>query len=163
MPPDDLGVRGFLDRVADYALDGLPTALGEPSFRRRFTMLQVHYGRPKLHHELWVQRKRGQIEMGLHLEGRPDLNGRLLQGFTQQMPEIQAELGPGFEPEQWTKSWCRVHSYVACDQLDENAVEQMAAGFVAMVSCLEPRLRGLLDGRISSADGRHRVRSQGRP
>ena len=56
-----LGTRPFLEDVRDSALAALPASLGTPHSRVVFTSLQMHFGDPRLHYEVWPVRKTGRL------------------------------------------------------------------------------------------------------
>ena len=45
-------------------------------------LIKLHYGEPKVHYEVWVRRRAGEIEVGLHFEGAPGDNARYLSELT---------------------------------------------------------------------------------
>ena len=65
--PRRLKVREFLEGVREEALQRLGPALGEPQSRVRFATLQIHFGRPATHYEVWLVRKTGRIEIACTL------------------------------------------------------------------------------------------------
>jgi hypothetical protein len=146
---EDLTNRQFVGRVATRIDRGLQeqAPLGEARLRRRGSMLQVDFGRRPLHYEAWVQRSRGQVEVGLHLEGDAAGNGRLMQCLAPQMLAIRAELGDDVELEQWTKSWGRVHTLVDFDLVDAALVERVSERLLAFILCLQPRIEDCLAGQ----------------
>src|SRR3972149_6409178 len=77
--------------------------------RIRFTWFQAHYHSPKVHYEVWLTRKTGRIEIGLHFEGPRDFSYRWLELMAGHMPEIMHGLGPEVDFEEWTPSWTRIH------------------------------------------------------
>ena len=142
----ELSNQQFVSQVARRVEQGLADAARPARVSRRFSMVQVAYGQPRVHYEAWIQRGRGQVELGLHFEGSAELNGRLLQAFAAEMLAIHAELGPDFELEQWTQSWGRIHSYLRFERVDEGLVERVGERLVATVHCLQPRLDRILAG-----------------
>jgi hypothetical protein len=135
-----MGVDAFLARVRSLAEPGLEASGYAPSWRRRFGLLQASFGRAGLHYEVWPQRPRRQVELGLHLEADAERNAALLAALAPEMPAIWAETGLALELEQWTATWGRVHVYVPFDRLDEELAGALASGLVACVLACEPRL-----------------------
>jgi hypothetical protein len=142
--------RQFVAGLARYLKQAAPDREGPPRVAQRFSMVQVSYGQPKLHYEAWIQRGRGQVELGLHFEASEALNSRLLQGFSGQMLAVRDELGPDVELEQWTRSWGRIHAYEPIDQVDQALVEHVGERMVALIDCLQPRLEAIMDDRVRS-------------
>ncbi|MCB0215483.1 MAG: hypothetical protein H6648_04910 [Caldilineae bacterium] len=141
----ELSNQQFVGQVARRVELGLADAERPARVSRRFSMVQVSYGQPRLHYEAWIQRGRGQVELGLHFEGSAELNGRLLQAFAAEMLAVRGELGPDFELEQWTQSWGRIHAYLRFERVDEALAERVGERLVATVRCLQPRLDRILD------------------
>ena len=81
-----LGTRAFLEEVRKRTLPELPPSLGKPRSRVVFSSLQVHFGEPLLHYEVWPVRKTRRIELGLHVEGPREWSravaAGLASGFT---------------------------------------------------------------------------------
>jgi len=150
-----LGTRAFLNRVADRVRARLDATDRHAKLYRRWTMLQVHFGPPKVHYEVWVQVPRRQVELGLHFEATEDMNGWLLRRFSDEMLAVRDELGSDFELEQWTKRWGRIHTYVRFDKLDDALAAMIADRMVSTIACLQPRLEALLEER--PPDGKREV------
>ena len=73
------------------------------------SLVKLHYGDPKVHYEIWVQRRIGAVEVGLHFEGPRESNIRYLEELTGRYSGVIGSLGPNVGPEMWTGSWTRVH------------------------------------------------------
>jgi len=147
-----LGTRDFLRRVESAALAAFPSTLAHGATSHvRFSLLQVHFGDPTVHYEVWVQRRgqpagHGVIEVSLHFEGRDgDRNRALLAGLVAHAGELMDALGPRIEPEEWTKSWTRLHETLPLDTpLDErlaDAVGRRVARWVEVCKPLLPKRR----------------------
>ena len=102
-------IRDFLIAVYDSLGKRLPKSLRDHQWRVRFSLLQVYFESPAVHYEVWVQRKTGRIEIGLHFEGEPEENYRWAAALASRSLEIQSQLGPAVELEEWTRSWTRLH------------------------------------------------------
>jgi hypothetical protein len=110
------------------------------------SLLQVYYGTPEVHYEVWVQRKPRAIEIGLHFEGERESNRRWADALAARAAQIQAALGPHAELEQWTRSWTRLHGtrpIVGEDwrpkrDLTPELVREVAARLARYIAVLEP-------------------------
>jgi len=141
--------QAFLASVRDKALEGVPDELRSPHSRIRYGMLQLHYGDPRIHYEVWLVRKTGLIEVGLHFEADHDLNLARAESLAQRVLELREFLGPDAELEQWSPSWTRLHLTVPIGALDEalsNEVAGRLANLVRMtgeeIASLPARSRG---------------------
>lgn len=143
-----LSTREFLRRVESAALAALPPGLAhEITSRVRFSLLQFHFGDTTVHYEVWVQRRgqpagQGVIEVGLHFEGRDgDRNRALLTGLVAHAGELMDALGPRIEPEEWTKSWTRLHETLPLDApLDERLADALGRRVALWIETCEPFL-----------------------
>jgi hypothetical protein len=134
-----LRVAEFLPLVNDRAVSLLPEELCKGLTSRISSVwLWMHYHRPKVHYEVWLARKTGRIEIGLHFEGPRDFSYRWAELMAPYMPEIQARLGPQVELEEWTASWTRIHQTVPYDPLSEPLAEQVADLLSQTITVLEP-------------------------
>ena len=134
-------IRDFLLLLYDALSRRLPAALRDHQWRVRWGLLQVYFDSPTVHYEVWVQRKAGRIEIGLHFEGEQEENYRWAQALAPRALEIQAQLGPSVELEEWTRSWTRLHESrpLAGDLTDELA-EAVAQRLARFIEVLEPIL-----------------------
>ncbi len=140
-------VADFMSLVQDRALARIPENLRDRLTPRiRFVWLQVHYHTPKVHYEVWLTRKTGRIEIGLHFEGPRDFSYRWAELIAPHMPEIQARLGPQVELEEWTSSWARLHQTLPYDPLSEPLAEEVARRLAAMITVLQPIVERERDG-----------------
>ena len=132
-------VGEFLTLVNERAMSLLPDGLRNGATSRvSSAWLWVHYHNPKVHHEVWLARKTGRIEIGLHFEGPRDFSYRWAEVVAPYMPEIQARLGPQMELEEWTASWARVHQTLPYDPLSEPLAHEVAGRFAGMITVLQP-------------------------
>ncbi|MGB2694288.1 MAG: hypothetical protein WBD55_03770 [Dehalococcoidia bacterium] len=96
--------------LVNHLLTGLlPKRLPKPERHVEPSLLQVSFGEPSTHYEVWVQRKARAIEIGLHFEGMREDNRRCAEALAERALELQAQLGPDAEIEEWTRSWTRLH------------------------------------------------------
>ena len=134
-------IRDFLLLLYDALPQKLPEELREHRWRVRWSLLQVYFESAAVHYEVWVQRKARRIELGLHFEGDEEENHRWAQALATRALEIQAQLGPGLELEEWTKSWTRLHETLALSgDLTEELAEEIAGRLARFIEVLEPIL-----------------------
>lgn len=134
-------IRDFLLLVHDDLARELPEPLQDHEWRLRWSMLQVYFGSPAVHYEVWVQRKAGRIEIGLHFESVREESYRWAQALAKRALEIQAQLGPGVELEEWTRSWTRLHeTWPLTGALTDDLAEDVAVRLARFMEVLEPIL-----------------------
>jgi hypothetical protein len=143
--------QAFLASVRDAALTGLPDELSGLHSRIRYGMLQLHYGDPRIHYEVWLVRKTGQVEVGLHFEADRELNLTHAEALAPRVHELREALGPDAELEQWSPSWTRLHLTVEIRTLDAPFADEVAAKLTSLI-----RLTG---EEISQLPARVRTRS----
>ena len=132
-------VGEFLTLVQERASALLPDGIREGATARvSSSWLWVHYHSPKVHYEVWLARKTGRIEIGLHFEGPREFSYRWAEVIAPYMPEIQARLGPQMELEEWTASWARVHQTVPYDPLSDGLADEVARRFAETITVLQP-------------------------
>ncbi len=135
-----MSIREFLARVRDLVYDQLGRDGAAFQSRIRFNLLQLYHEDPGIHYEVWPQRKTGRIEIGLHFEGERENNYRWAEALSRRMAEIQAQLGPTTELEEWTRSWTRLHQTAPLDVLTEEAARDAASRLVRLIRVMEPLL-----------------------
>src|SRR5574341_1706479 len=137
MPP--MRVAEFMGHLQERVLSLLPPRLREGIQPRiRSSWFQVHYHSPKVHYEVWLTRKTGRIEIGLHFEGPRDFSYRWLELMAQHASEIMDGIGPDFEFEEWTPSWTRIHQTVPYDPLSEPLADEVAKRLTRLITVLQP-------------------------
>ena len=132
----------FLARVRDLAYEQLGAEGGAFQSRIRFSYLQLYRQDPRIHYEVWPQRKTARIEIGLHFEGEREANYAWAGALSQRMAEIQAQLGPSAELEEWTRSWTRLHETLPLPPgaLTEELAMEVARRLVQLMRAMEPML-----------------------
>jgi hypothetical protein len=130
--------RDFLDLVEAGYLRAAPDKKG--TTKRIWSLLQVHFGNPRIHFEVWPQRKTGRIEIGLHFEGERSESYAWAEQVGAGFHTIAAELGPGVELEEWTASWARIHETIPMPDLTPELAADVAERLGAYVSVLVPLL-----------------------
>ena len=138
-------ISDFLEAVANGTRQALPDTYQNFKSRQRGSMVQIWYGRPQIHYEVWVQGGRNRLEVGLHFEASKPVNDRLIRYLAQRFIGVQASIGPNLELEQWTHNWGRVHQFVAYDKLDEELTHTVATELAQMITTLEPLYVPALD------------------
>ncbi|MEX1254358.1 MAG: hypothetical protein WEE64_08450 [Dehalococcoidia bacterium] len=142
-------IRDFLHAVYDALSHRLPKRLRKHEWRVRTSILQVYFDDPTVHYEVWVQRKGWCIEIGLHFEGEREQNYRWAAALAPRALEIQSQLGPGVELEEWTAKWTRLHESLPLSGdpkkpiklvLSEELVEEIADRVARFVEVMEPVL-----------------------
>lgn len=154
----------FLYGVRDRAAAALPDELRDFHSKVVYATLQLHYGNPSAHYEVWLVRKTGRIEVGLHFEGEREDNAAAAAALADHVHELRERAGADVELEQWTASWTRLHVTLPLGALTESLCDETArrlAGLIAATRPLvEPRL--LSAGRRSSGERRFRRNRHGR-
>lgn len=145
-------VNDFLNLVAHETQKQLPARWRGFRTWKRYTLIQLFYGRRSIHYEVWV---RGgtihALEIGLHCEADARTNSQLLELFDANLFEIKAALGENVEAEQWTKSWTRVHELMSYEKLDEATARKCAARVAQMIQVLEPMMVRTPTGLVQRA------------
>jgi hypothetical protein len=132
-------VADFLAIVNERALALLLEDLGAGCTARISSVwLWLHYHDKRVHYEVWLARKTGRIEIGLHFEGPREFSYHWAALMAPYMPEIQARLGPQVELEEWTASWARVHQTLPYDPLTEALADAVAHRLAEMITVLQP-------------------------
>lgn len=158
---DQMLTREFLQRVREVALADLGDDFGPPTSRILFSSLQFHFGEPRRHYEVWPVRKTGRIEIGLHLEGPREWSRPLAAQLAAHADELRSVLGSGYELEDWTASWSRLHLTVPLDPLTDAVAEDLAARLAHLVRAVEPVIRALPLAAAPSSESRVRPRWRG--
>lgn len=135
-------VREFMSLVLEHVRGMVPQELAGFSAHIRFVWLQLYYWTPKVHYEVWLIRKTGRIEIGLHFEGEREFSYRWAAVMAQHMPQIQARLGPRMELEEWTPSWTRIHQTIPYAPLTEELAQEVAHRLADTIIVLQPLVEG---------------------
>jgi len=132
-------IKDFLSTLPEMVRHRLPGRLKKfQAIGPMFSLIKLHYGNRAVHYEVWVQRRTDKIELGLHFEADPQTNSRYLESLSRRFSEIQSQLGPLVEPEQWTDSWTRIHQSLPLGAMDETKADEVASRLAAMISVLQP-------------------------
>jgi hypothetical protein len=101
-------------------------------------MLQLYFGDPRQHYELWLRLRDGLVELGLHFEGEREDSLARIAAVAEQMPLVIDGLGPDVEVEEWTERWTRVHETKALHALDEAYAVELGRRLARYVEVLQP-------------------------
>jgi hypothetical protein len=133
--------REFLEHIPELLRSQLPPELRD--FRVLGPMANLtkfHYGDPRIHYEVWIQRRIGMVEIGLHFEGDAAANRKHLEEVCQRI-DLRAAVGPEVEAEQWTESWTRIHESLPLEPLEEDYIFEVAWRTARLMKALEPIVR----------------------
>ena len=132
--------------IPDAVRPHLPPTLRDFQWHARAWLVQIHYGQPALHYEIWSMAYRDLLELGLHFEQRdPAANARLLAYFDAHAIAIKAELGERVEVEPWDKGWAKVYETWPLEPFELPFVEKVASRLAQMIAYLQPLLDGFKD------------------
>jgi hypothetical protein len=131
----------FMKAIPDATRRHLPASRRNFGWQARPWLVQIHYGQPRLHYEVWLLRRRDVLELGLHFEHRNrSVNSRLLQHFDTYAIAIKAELGESVEVEPWDKGWAKVYETLPLEPFEEAYLERVAGRLAQMIAYLQPIL-----------------------
>ena len=134
--------KEFLETLPDLVRQQLPPELHDFQVHPRVTSLtKIYYGRASVHYEVWIQKGRGIVELGLHFEGDPESNFRYLEQIMGYSEEIRSSLGEGIEIQQWDRGWCRVHESIKLEPLGDDFLVEVSLKLSNIVRTLEPLVR----------------------
>ena len=134
--------KEFLESLSDLVRQQLPPELGDIQVHPRVTSLtKLYFERASVHYEVWIQKRRGMLELGLHFEGDPESNFRHLELLMGYWDEIRSSLGESVELQQWDRGWCRAHETVPLQPLSDDFLVEVSMKLSNMVRTLEPLLR----------------------
>ncbi|HEY8491343.1 MAG TPA: hypothetical protein VIO14_10165, partial [Dehalococcoidia bacterium] len=119
---------------------------------------------PRVHYEVWIQRKTGRIEVGLHFEGERDISYGWAALLAPHVHEVRAAVGPDAELEEWTPSWARLHLLVPFQVLDAALAQRVTERLAALVAWAQPFLQehGVGVTAVPAAAGQHRPQARRR-
>lgn len=134
--------REFLDILPDMVRQQLPPELGDFQVARTMsTLIKLHYKVPSVHYEVWIQRRRKEVEVGLHFEGDRESNARHLETLRQASTYIRSALGDEVALEEWDKGWTRAHQTVALEPLNDDFLIEVSFTLSGMMRTFEPLVR----------------------
>ena len=142
-PQDGLmKTKEFLETLTDLVRQQLPPELSSFQVHPRVTSLtKLYYDQASVHYEVWIQKRRGIVELGLHFEGDPESNFLHLELLMGYGDEIRSSLGENVELQQWDKGWCRAHETLSLQPLSDDFLVEVSLRLSNMFRTLEPLLR----------------------
>ena len=134
--------KEFLETLTDLVRQQLPPESHDFQVHPRVSSLtKFYYGRASIHYEVWIQKRRGIVELGLHFEADPENNFRYLEQMMGYSEEMRSSLGDNIEIQQWDKGWCRVHETIPLEPLSDDFLVEVSLKLSSMVHTLEPLVR----------------------
>ncbi len=146
---DVLQARQFLFLAEELAMQRLPEPQRPPERNVMWTILQLHYGDPRLHFELQPRPARNDIELGLHFESSAELNEARALVIANGRGRIESTLGEPWELEEWTASWRRLHRTFRAESLTRTLAAEVAAEFAALITCTGDLARRMTLGDLT--------------
>lgn len=141
----------FVFACEERAMRSLPPGFPRPERKVMWTILQLHYGNPNAHFELQPQVSRGQVELGLHFEGPVEQNDVWTLGLAERACELMAGLGDGWELEEWTSSWRRLHRVFRFEQLNPDLAHEVGEQLATALTVLQPFAAACAEGYVPPA------------
>lgn len=137
----------FMQRIPLVVRRKLPPGLRDFQWRARSYLIQLYYGDPDMHFEVWSLKRLGRLEMGLHFESEDGaFNERMFLFFDRYIIELKAKLGQGVELERWDRGWSRIFESIPLSPFDETFLESVSTRLAEMISLLQPLCeKALLD------------------
>ncbi len=128
----------FFDGIVGILRRRLPEDLRSFSTRRFGNLVKVYFGNERVHYEVWVDTRRQQIEIGLHLEDGEVSTLMHLRLLDRHIVEIKDVLGPQVELGRWTKAWGHLIENRPLGVLDAGERAEVAERLVLYIETLEP-------------------------
>lgn len=108
--------------------------------RTRFSLVQLWYGDPAFHFEVWPQSRHGIVEVGLHMEHRDgQRNATLHRFFDAHFVQIRAELGECWL-ERWDRGWHKLYATLPWKGYGEPLLETVCERLGQQIVVLQPLL-----------------------
>ena len=140
----EMKTREFFAILLDLVRGHLPAPLKDfQVVGPTMNLVKLHYGHPNVHYEVWIQRRKGEVELGLHFEGDPASNFQHLEFLGQRLDAIRSVLGHRFVVEEWDKGWTRGHEAIPLEPLTDDFLFELSLKLSGMMQTLEPLLRSL--------------------
>lgn len=133
-----LSNSAFFARVA-ARLDGeLPPDLGTIQVNALSYLMKIHFGNERVHYEVWPDRMRGKIEIGLHFEDGPVSTAAYLRYFDARIVALKDGLGAEVELERWTSSWGHLFYLLPWAPFDAETADEAATRLIRLIAALQP-------------------------
>ena len=108
---------------------------------RRFGhLLKIYFDNERIHYEVWVDSRRQQIELGLHLEDGPASTFAYLEVLDRNIVEIKHALGPSSELGRWTLSWGHLVEAWPLETLSKEVRASIGERVLLYIVTLQPLL-----------------------
>lgn len=147
-----LGAQQFLKTLPTLVLARLPDHLQLHVHQPYRWLVQFYDQDKRVHYEVQRIVRRRDFELALHFESRnKPLNQHLLQGFSQQLIGIHAELGASISAEPWDRGWAKIYDIFPEATLTDSYQLQMAERLAAMIRCFHPILLDLYEQPVRRA------------
>jgi hypothetical protein len=145
----------FVALCEELALRQLPADFAPPRRKVMWTILQLYCGPDQAaHFEVQPQMQRRTVELGLHFEGPVEWNDAWAALLAGRADELGAALGPGWELEEWTASWRRLHRTFHFETLTRPLADEVAGELAKLVSLLGPLVAESPVGRAPAPPAR---------
>ncbi len=138
----------FFDGIVTTLRRELPEEYRAFRTRRFGHLLKIYYEHERVHYEVWVDTRRQQIELGLHLEESPASTLLILQELDRHILEIKDILGSDVEFGRWTQSWGHLIENRPLGVLDAAERTAVADRLRLYIETLQP----LLDDAATTLD-----------
>jgi len=139
-PASTMSRSTFFDGVVSMLRKQLPEPQRGFHTRRFGHLLKIYFDNERIHYEVWVDSRRHQIELGLHLEDGPASTLTYLEALDRNIIEIKHVLGPGAELGRWTLSWGHLIETLPLTNLDLKIRSLVAQRTLLYIRTLQPLL-----------------------
>lgn len=150
----------FFDGIVAVLRKELPEPLRGFRTRRFGHLLKVYFDNERIHYEIWVDSRRQQVELGLHLEDGPASTLAYLELLDQRIVEIKHALGPDAELGRWTLSWGHLIETWPLETLTKDLRATISERTLLYITTLQPMLDEV-DLVLTPAGNQVRNRSKG--
>jgi hypothetical protein len=130
----------FFDGIVAILRRELPEPMRGFRTRRFGHLLKIYFDNERIHYEVWVDTRRHQIELGLHLEDGPASTLAYLELLNRRILEIKHILGHDAELGRWTLSWGHLIETWPLGTLDKDVRAMIGNRTLLYISTLQPML-----------------------
>jgi hypothetical protein len=116
----------------------LPQPVSAFRTRRFANLLKVFFDDERVHYEVWVDSRRGHVEVGLHLETGAALTALYLSALDARIIELKGVLGYAAELGRWTQSWGHLYEVWPLDDPEHTSCDFIAERLALYVTTLQP-------------------------
>ncbi len=139
-PAKTLSRSAFFDGIIRSLRRDLPEDLRSFRSRQSGNLLKLFYEDQRIHFEVWVDKRRSVVEIGLHLEEGPASTLAILAMLDASILEIKHILGPEVELGRWTQSWGHLIENRPLGALDAAERTAVVERLCLYVRTLQPKL-----------------------